>query len=60
MMQQASILNITVHLANEHGVRTDPYFGSQAEHAAAHMHGRFRPGQGHYHAMPGVEVKPGA
>ena len=44
--------NLTVHLANEHGTGADLRGGFDREiaHARAHMHGKFRKGQEHYHA----------
>lgn len=46
-------MNMTVHLANEHGLREDHYMGTSVAHLLAHVHGQFRPGQGHYHAQSG-------
>lgn len=43
-------LSLGVHLSNEHSVDPDRTFhGEEVEHMHAHMMGRFRPGQEHYH-----------
>ncbi len=50
-MARSVLENITVHLANEHKVNSDPvpFEQRQLVHALAHMYGEFRPGQEHYH-----------
>lgn len=61
MMQMPGVhsgimVSLSVHLANEHGVSSDKYVGTDIEHALAHQYGRFRPGQEHYHATPGADM----
>jgi hypothetical protein len=45
--------NMTVHLANEHGVNPDPFKDDLHRtawvHMDAHVHGRFRDGAEHWH-----------
>jgi hypothetical protein len=59
-MVRPGAMNLTVHLANEHGVQADRYHGTQVEHMLAHVYGRFRAGQEHYHAQPGEPAGPGS
>lgn len=51
-----SRLSLSVHVANEHGIDLDKarLGWSEVEHMYAHMTGRFRKGQEHYHG----EVQP--
>lgn len=43
-------LSISVHLANEHQLDDrKAVHGAEIEHMHAHMTGKFRPGQEHYH-----------
>lgn len=45
-----SRLSLSVHLANQHGIDDrKAVHGAEVEHMHAHLTGRFRPGQGHYH-----------
>jgi hypothetical protein len=45
--------NLSVHLANEHGIDPDPFKGDLHRaawvHMSAHLSGDFRRGQEHYH-----------
>lgn len=53
-MSRAAMSNISVHLPNEHRVDPDkhPWEQSHIQHMLAHVYGRFRPGQEHYHEEP--------
>jgi hypothetical protein len=53
-MSRAAMRNITVHLANEHGINRDkhPWEQHHIQHMLAHVYGQFREGQEHYHEEP--------
>lgn len=52
LMSRKVLENITVHIANEHGIREGPFEEAQVQHMFAHLYGIFRAGQGHYHKKP--------
>lgn len=52
-MARDVLSNITVHLANEHGLKTSGLPEQHhIQHLLAHLYGRFRRGQEHYHEAP--------
>lgn len=52
LMARQVLVNITVHLANEHKINPGPYEENQVQHMLAHLYGIFRAGQEHYHQRP--------
>ncbi len=51
-MSRPVLENISVHLANEHGLKPAPHEEEQVQHMFAHLYAMFRSGQGHYHRKP--------
>lgn len=55
-MQHPDRMNLSVHLANEHGRNPGhldvKLLGREVSHLVYHLYGIFRKGQEHYHAQP--------